>query len=39
MLGRGKSFFRGERPIRLDEGIANGLFLTSVARDGLWHAG
>ena len=39
MLGCGKSFFRRERPIRFDEGIANGLFLTGVARNGLWHVG
>lgn len=37
MLARDKSLFRGERPIRLDKGIANGLLLTRIAWDGLRH--
>ena len=39
MLGRGESFLRRERPIRLDEGVADGLFLAGVAWNELGHAG
>lgn len=37
MLGGSKRFFRREWAIRLDEGVANGLFLAGIAWDGLWH--
>jgi hypothetical protein len=37
MLSCGESFFRRERPIRLDEGCANGLFLAGIAWNKLWH--
>lgn len=37
MLACDKSFFRGEWPIRLDKGVANGLLLTCVAWNGLRH--
>ncbi len=36
-LRGGERFFRGERPVGFDEGIADGLLLASIAWNGLRH--